>query len=97
MLEHGKAISRPYTAQCTADDQLNTPETELECEMRHREPHEFLSPVRPTYRECEYCGERKSLVCINCGYCYECHPAIEMAERISLIKLPARHLDAAAI
>jgi hypothetical protein len=43
--------------------------------------HEFLRTIEPQYRECHYCGERKSLVCLTCGYCYECHPAIEQAER----------------
>ena len=46
-----------------------------------RQSHEFLHPLEPRYRECHYCGERKSLVCVSCGYCYECHPAIEEAER----------------
>lgn len=44
-------------------------------------PHEFLHSLEPGYEECHYCGERKSLVCLTCGYCYECHPAIEEAER----------------
>ena len=43
--------------------------------------HEFLRGLDPMYAECEYCGERKSMVCLKCGYCYECHPAIEVAER----------------
>jgi len=42
--------------------------------------HEFLHPLEPVYRECKYCGERKSLVCLRCGYCYECHPIIEEME-----------------
>jgi hypothetical protein len=46
-----------------------------------RQPHEFLRPAGPRYSECRYCGERKSLVCLTCGYCYECHPAIEWEER----------------
>jgi len=45
------------------------------------QPHEFLHPLEPGYKECLYCGERKSLVCLTCGYCYECHPAIEETER----------------
>jgi hypothetical protein len=44
-------------------------------------PHEFLQPVWPQYRECDYCGERKSMVCMACSCCYGCHPAIEQAER----------------
>jgi hypothetical protein len=46
-----------------------------------RQMHEFLHPLAPGYKKCRYCGERKSLVCQGCGYCYECHPAIEEAER----------------
>lgn len=50
-----------------------------------RQPHEFLRTLEPGYRECLYCGERKSLVCLTCGYCYECHPAIEEIERTARI------------
>jgi hypothetical protein len=45
--------------------------------------HEFLHPLQTEYKECFYCGERKSLVCMTCGYCYECHPAMEEIERRS--------------
>jgi hypothetical protein len=46
-----------------------------------RQLHEFLHRLEPAYRECRHCGRRKSLVCLTCGYCYECHPLIEGIER----------------
>jgi hypothetical protein len=52
-------------------------------------PHEFLRPLEPGYWECPYCGERKSMVCLTCGYCYECHPAIEEMERAAIADLAA--------
>ena len=42
--------------------------------------HEFLAPEEQEYKDCINCGIRKSLVCITCGYCYECHPIIEAIE-----------------
>lgn len=64
--------------------------------METRRLHEFLHPLEPTYKECLYCGERKSLVCLICGYCYECHPAIEEDERrVARVPYIARH-DVAA-
>jgi hypothetical protein len=42
--------------------------------------HEFLTPTEQEYKECKYCGIRKSLICITCRYCYECHPVIEYFE-----------------
>jgi len=56
--------------------------------MVKTEVHQFLRSIEPTYRECVYCGERKSMVCLICGYCYECHPAVEEIERKLLAKAP---------
>jgi hypothetical protein len=56
--------------------------------MKQRVPHEFLRPLLAEYKECIYCAERKSLVCLICGFCYECHPAIEEMERFSFAKVP---------
>jgi len=59
-------------------------------ETRKRsEVHEYLHPLGPVYKECVYCGERKSMVCLICGYCYECHPAIEQIERRLLVRVSA--------
>jgi hypothetical protein len=56
--------------------------------MKQRTVHEFLHPLQAEYRECLYCGERKSLVCLRCGYCYECHPAMEEMEKSLIAKAP---------
>jgi hypothetical protein len=45
--------------------------------MQQLRAHEFLSPVRLRYKDCVRCGLRKSLVCVRCDHCYECHAAIE--------------------
>jgi hypothetical protein len=44
--------------------------------------HEFLSPIEKEqeYKDCLNCGKRKSMVCLTCDYCYECHPIIEAIE-----------------
>jgi hypothetical protein len=55
--------------------------------MRKREVHEFLHALDPIYKGCLYCGARKSMICLKCGYCYECHPAIEQMERRLLAKV----------
>jgi hypothetical protein len=46
--------------------------------------HEFIaSSEQPEYEECIRCKERKSMICLTCGYCYECHPKKEEIERKS--------------
>jgi hypothetical protein len=46
--------------------------------------HEYLSPLKPRYSECKWCGKRTAYSCIRCNYCYSCHPAIEYAERTGI-------------
>jgi len=37
--------------------------------------HEHLvSADNLEYGDCKLCGERKTMICAKCGYCYTCHP-----------------------
>ncbi|HEU4984941.1 MAG TPA: hypothetical protein VFT58_04825 [Nitrososphaera sp.] len=46
--------------------------------------HEYLSPLKPQYSECKWCGKRTAYLCIRCNYCYSCHPVIEYARKAGI-------------
>jgi hypothetical protein len=49
--------------------------------------HEYLGPIRQSYQTCKDCGKRTPHVCIKCGYCYSCHPKVEMKVKVRQQKL----------
>ena len=43
--------------------------------------HEYAAPLTLVYHECIDCKKRTPHICIECNYCYSCHPNIERIEK----------------
>jgi hypothetical protein len=43
--------------------------------------HEYVAPFTLVYHECIDCKKRTPHICIECNYCYSCHPNIERIEK----------------
>jgi hypothetical protein len=44
--------------------------------------HEYVAPFTLIYHECIDCKKRTPHICIECNYCYSCHPNIEGIEKL---------------